>query len=316
MSRKRILFDTDPGVDDAMALLLALASPELEVVGVTTVFGNSTVEATTRNALNLLHFAGRTDIPVARGAARPMVLPLDRTAEHVHGEDAMGNIGWHALLHPDLKPIDRPAAQFIAATIMAHPGEITLVAVGPLTNVALALQLEPRLVHAVREVVIMGGTVSTPGNVSPVAEANLYADPHAAAVVFNAGLPLTMVGLDVTMQVKMDDSHFARLRQAGRFGQFVAQIVPFYQEAHRRRYGYPNGQIDTHDPSAMAYAIAPSLFAGERWSMTVVTDGPARGMTIADRRRRFLNTPAAYCLMHVDAPRVAQLITERLAAGA
>lgn len=313
MSRKRILFDTDPGVDDAMALLLALASPEIEVIGVTTVFGNSTIAATTRNALNLLHFAERADIPVACGAARPMVLPLQRTAEHVHGDDAMGNIGWHDVLDPNLKPIEVPAAQFIAETIMAHPGAITLLAVGPLTNLALALQLEPRIVQAVREVVIMGGSVSMPGNVSPVAEANIHADPHAAAMVFNAGFPLTMVGLDVTMQVKMDDNDFARLRAAGRFGKFVAQIVPFYQEAHRRRYGYPNGQIDTHDPSAMAYVIDPTLFEGEQWSVVVATEGPAQGMTIADRRRRFLDTPPVNCLMRVDAPRVAQLIVERLA---
>ncbi|MBK8835664.1 MAG: nucleoside hydrolase [Anaerolineae bacterium] len=212
MTRK-IIIDTDPGVDDAMAIYLALRSPELELVGLTTIFGNSNVEATTRNTLNLLHVAGRTDIPVARGAGRPLVLPPGPTGEWVHGDDAMGNIGWTTVLDPALKPIDIPAARFIVDTIMANPGEITLVPIGPLTNLALALQLEPRIAANVREIVMMGGSVLAPGNVSPLAEANAHNDPHAASVVFSADWPITMAGLDVT---GVDAHGRRRLRLPGR----------------------------------------------------------------------------------------------------
>lgn len=311
----KILFDTDPGIDDAMALLLALVSPEIEVVGVTTVFGNSHVEATTRNALNLLNLAGRPDIPVARGADRPMVRPRGQTGEFVHGDDAMGNIGWTAVHNPNQRPLDAPAAQFIVETVMARPGEITLVAVGPLTNIGLALQLEPRIAQAVRSVVIMGGSVATPGNVSPLAEANIYNDPHAAALVFGADWDVTMAGLDVTMAVRMDEAFFAALRRSGnRLAQFIARIAPFYQQFHRERYGYPDGGVDTHDPSAIAYLIDPTLFRAERWSVVVPLDGPAMGATIADRRGFFWTTPKVNCLMQVDAPRLLELLRARLTA--
>ena len=178
---RKIIIDTDPGVDDALAIFLALRSRELDVIGLTTVFGNSNVDATTRNALNLLHIAGRGDIPVARGAGVPLFIAPHGTAEWVHGDDAMGNIGWTAPLSPALQPHTLRAAEFIVQQVMAHPGEITLVPIGPLTNIALALQLEPRIAQHVREVVLMGGAVLAPGNVSPLAEANIHGAPHAAA---------------------------------------------------------------------------------------------------------------------------------------
>jgi inosine-uridine nucleoside N-ribohydrolase len=314
MATHAIILDTDPGIDDAMALFLALRSPEVTVVGLTTVFGNSTVEATTRNALNLLHVAGRTDIPVAQGAARPMVLSLGKTGEFVHGQDAMGDIGWTDVLDPDLKPVDQPAAQFIVEQVMSNPGQITLAAIGPLTNLALALQLEPRIAQTVRSVVIMGGSVSAPGNVSPTAEANIYNDPHAAELVFGAGWALTMVGLDVTTAVRMDEPRFAALRNsAGLLGRFVGQIAPCYQRFHHERYGYQDGAVDVHDPSAIAYLIDPTLFRGHEWRMVVPVDGPARGTTIADRRDHFLSTPKVNCLTEVDAPRVLNMLQTRLA---
>lgn len=315
MPKHAILLDTDPGIDDAMALLLALASPELEVLGMTTVFGNSTIEVTTRNALNLLNFAGRADIPVAQGARMPLVLSEVHTAEFVHGDDAMGNIGWHSVHNPAQRLLPIPAAQLIVETVMARPGEVTIVAVGPLTNLALALQLEPRLVSAVREVVIMGGTVLAPGNVSPLAEANIYADPHAAARVFSAGFLLTMAGLDVTLQVKMNDSYLRALAQRSRFGAFIAQIAPFYQDFHRRQHGYPDGQMDVHDPTAVAYLLAPELFKAQRWSMLVEIEGIARGATFADRAGVFWQTPKVNCLMDVDSAGVLRLFAERIAAA-
>lgn len=313
MSPYKVLYDTDPGIDDAMALFLALSSPEIEIIGLTTVFGNTHVEATTRNALNLLNFAGRPDIPVAKGADQPMVLPRGLTGEFVHGDDGMGNLGWRDVHNADQKPLDKHAAQFIVETIMNNPGEITLVAVGPMTNVGLALQLEPRIAQHVRNVVIMGGSVLAPGNVSPTAEANIHNDPHASALLFNAGWDITMAGLDVTTATQMDNRFFAALGNSpNKFGQFVASIIPFYQKFHRERYGMMDGKVHTHDPSAFAYLIDPTLFQGERWSVVVPVDGVSAGTTIADRNGQFFTTPKTNCLMQVDSERFLKMFRERL----
>ena len=315
MTRK-IIIDTDPGVDDAMAIFLALRSPDLELVGLTTVFGNSNVDATTRNALNLLHVAGRTDIPVARGAGRPLVNPPGPTGEWVHGDDAMGNIGWTTVLDPALKPVDVPAARFIVDMVMANPGEITLVPIGPLTNLALALQLEPRIAANVREIVMMGGSALAPGNVSPLAEANVHNDPHAASVVFSADWPITMAGLDVTESIPMDDAHFGALATSSDpLAPFIVKIVGFYQTFHRDWYGMVNGAIHTHDACAILYLLDPTLFSGERWPITVPHDGPAKGATLVDRRGHFYKTPPVHCLLKVDAPRLVGVYLERMGAS-
>ncbi len=305
---ENIIFDTDPGIDDAMALLLALNSPELNVVGLTTVFGNTHIEGTTRNALNLLDFAGRPDIPVARGAGRALVVPPGPHGEFVHGADGMGNIGWTKVNNPDQRPDPRHAAQFIVDTVMARPGEITLVPVGPLTNIAMAMQLEPRIVQNVKRVVIMGGTVLKPGNVSPTAEANVHNDPHASALVFGAGWDLTMVGLDVTEATLMDEPFFEGLRSSGaKFGRFIGSIVPFYQHFHHTAYGMMNGSTNTHDPSAIMYLLDPTLFRLRQFSVIVPVDGPTAGSVIADRRGTFYKTPKVSCAMMVDSHR---LLTE------
>jgi uridine nucleosidase len=308
-----ILFDTDPGVDDAMALLLALRSPEIQVVGVTTIFGNSNIEATTRNALNLLHFADRADIPVARGASVPLVLPHSRSAEFVHGPDAMGGIGWDSIHRPGHRAMDASAANFIVKTVMERPGEITLVAIGPLTNLALALQLEPRVAQAVKQVVIMGGTIVHPGNCSPVAEANIANDPHAAQAVFTADWDLTVAPLDVTHATTTDHTFYARLRASkDPFAQFISQITPFYQRFYASRDGNTTGSIPTHDPSAIAYLIDPTLFTSEAYAIQVPTEGLAIGATIADRQGRFYTHRKARCLLSVDSDRLRDLLFERL----
>lgn len=311
----RIIIDTDPGVDDAMAIFLALRSPEIELLGLTTVFGNSTVEATTRNALNLLDVAGRTEIPVARGASRPLSLPLGETGEWVHGADAMGNIGWSEALNPALGPASESAAEFIVNTVMARPGEVTLVPIGPLTNLALALHLEPRIARAVRQVVMMGGSALAPGNVSPVAEANVHNDPHAASLVFSADWPITMAGLDVTESIPMDDRHFAALAASpDPLARFVTRIVGHYQAFHRDWYGMKNGAIHTHDACAILYLLDPTLFTGTAWSVTVPPDGPAKGATLVDRRGHFYKTPKVHCLTGVDAPRLIRTYLSRMGA--
>ena len=313
MTPYKIIFDTDPGVDDAMALLLALSSPEIEVIGLTTVFGNSHVESTTINALNLLDLAGRTDIAVAKGADQPMVVARGLTGEFVHGDDAMGNLGWYQINNPSQKVLNQHAAQYIVETIMANPGEITLVPVGPLTNIGLALQLEPRIVQNVRNVVVMGGNVAHNGNVSPLAEANIHNDPHAASLVFSAGWDITMAGLDVTQEVIINQRFFDALgRSHNHFGQFIAKIIPHYQKFHYERYGMENGATNTHDPSAIAYLIDPTLFEGVLCSVVVPTEGYARGVTMADRNNHFYTTPKTNCLMKVDAPRFISMFQERL----
>ena len=314
MARK-IIFDTDPGVDDAMALLFVLNSPEIEIIGLTTIFCNSNVDATTRNALTLLDFAGRSDIPVAKGANVPLVIAPHPTGEFVHGDDAMGNIGWQHLNNPNVHEVDQHAAQFIVEQVMSQPGEITLVPVGPLTNIALALQLEPRIAKKVKEVVMMGGSVLHAGNVSPLAEANIHNDPHAAALVFRAEWPITMAGLDVTEMVQMNAAYFDELAAgSNRFGQFIRQIVAYYQQFHLDWYGMPNGEVHTHDPSAIAYLIDPSIYVGHQWPIMVATDGPAIGATIADRRLRFWKSPKVNCLMQVDGKRLLDLYRTRIRA--
>jgi uridine nucleosidase len=312
-----VLFDTDPGVDDAMALLLALRSPEINVIGVTTIFGNSHVDATTRNALNLLNFAGRPDIPVARGEEKPLVLPGGRYAEFVHGPDAMGGIGWDTVHRVGHGAVSSRAAEFMVETVLARPGEITLVAIGPLTNLARALQLEPRFASLVKQVVLMGGTVSHPGNCSPLAEANIFNDPHAAALVFEADWDLTIAPLDATHAAPMDNVFMERLRVSpDPFAQFIASITPFYQRFYASRDGNTTGRIPTHDPSAVAWLIDPTLFTSESYAIQVPTEGPAKGATIADRQGRFYTHRKARCMLGVDSDRLRELIFTRLTSTA
>lgn len=309
---KKIIIDTDPGVDDAMAILFALQSPELEVVGLTSVFGNVYTDLATQNALRLAEFAGRPDLPVAHGAELPLIAPLEYVADFVHGVDGLGNT-----YRPPAqgRAIDRPAAQFIVETVMAQPGEITLVPVGPLTNIALALALEPRLAANVAEVVLMGGAATVNGNVTPAAEANIIHDPHAADVVFRAGWPLTMVGLDVTMKTIMTGDYLASL-QSSRTGRFIYEISRFYQDFHTQSYGLEG--IHTHDPSAIAYVIEPALFKVERGPIRVVTEGIALGQTLLDSRQRWqgrhawTDMPAANVCVGVDSERLLALYKSRI----
>jgi uridine nucleosidase len=278
---KKIIIDTDPGVDDSMAILFAFNSPELEVVGLTSIFGNVHTDLATQNALRLVEFAGHPEVPVAHGANLPLVVPLSYVADFVHGADGLGNTHQPP---PQGQAIDIPAAQFIVETVMAHPGEITLVPVGPLTNIALALALEPRIAANVAEVVIMGGAATVNGNVNPAAEANIIHDPHAADIVFTANWPVTMVGLDVTMQTEMSEGFLASLRTS-RAGQFIYEISRFYQKFHEERYEGMRA-IHTHDPSAVAYLIDPTLFTTLSGPIRVPTEGVAMGQTLLDRRKR------------------------------
>lgn len=308
---KKIIIDTDPGIDDAMAILFALRSPELEILGLTTVFGNVHVPVASMNALRLVELEGHGHIPVAQGAGHSLMIATHTPPAEIHGENGLGNI---VLPTPEGKPIDIHAAQFIIETVMANPGEIVLVPVGPLTNIALALSLEPRIVENVKEVVIMGGCAWTSGNINPVAEANIYNDPHAADLVFQAGWPLVMVGLDVTKKTIMTKEYLAGLGKSGNPAvDLISRITPCYQDFHRSLYPDLSGNFHTHDPSAIAYVIAPELFQIIQTAVFVETEGRCRGQTIADVRLDWeVNNSISVCT-DVDSAAFLALFKERFA---
>ncbi len=313
---QKIIIDTDPGVDDAMAIFFALRSPELEVIGLTTVFGNVHTDLATINALRLLEIAGRPDIPVVQGASDPLAGPFNGPVPFVHGDDGQGNAH---LPPPTTRPHDGSAAAFIVEQVMAAPGEITLVPIGPLTNIALALRLEPRIAQNVRQVVLMGGNALCPGNATPAAEANIHNDPEAADVVFGAGWPVTMVGLDVTHKVNMTRAHLERYAQAQNpLAQHIARIVPFYRDYFESQHPGLDG-IYVHDSSAIAYVIDPSLFVTERWPLRVETQGISRGKTWpflgrgdSDRLGPWWGRPPVNVCVGVDAERLLALELSRL----
>lgn len=305
---KRIIIDTDPGVDDAMAILLAFRSPELRVEGLTTVFGNTGTEITTQNALRLAELAGHPTLPVARGAEKPLLRPFTGNGWVVHGRNGLGEV---AFPPPAGRPDPRRAAQFIVDTVLANPGEITLVPVGPLTNIALAALLEPRIAGLVREVVLMGGAAAVPGNVSPVAEANVHNDPEAAQVVFQAGWPLTMVGLDVTQQTVMSVDYLDALGAAGNpHTTFIHAIVQHYLRFHLER-GVPG--IYVNDSSALAYLIDPSLFTTREAHVEVeYRSEQQRGQTVADFGGQPGRAPNARVCVGVDSERFLAMYRQRL----
>jgi inosine-uridine nucleoside N-ribohydrolase len=294
MTRPLIL-DCDPGHDDAIAILLALASPEMDLCGITTVAGNQTIEHTTRNALRVLTLAGRTDVPVARGAATPLRREL-RTAPDVHGETGLDGAG--DLPEPVAVPCAEDAPTFLGARLL--PG-VTLVATGPLTNVALALTRGKRP----EALVWMGGGIHE-GDVTDTAEFNAFVDPEAAALVFASGIEPTMVGLDVTHRALVCAEHHRRLRAAGTAGGFVADLLDFYGGVYGERYGWSGPPV--HDALAVAVAVDPTLVRTEHVHVRVHTDGPQRGRTEIIPRK----PPNAHVAMDVDTPRFLELLCSRL----
>lgn len=274
----KVIFDTDPGIDDAMALLFLHAAPEVELVGITTTFGNGTIETTTRNALYLAERFG-IDAPVARGAAAPLVGTAGEPPTFVHGGNGLGDI---ALPQTVARTADsRPAYRMIIDLVRASPGEITVVAVGRMTNLALALREDPEIAGLVKQVVIMGGAFGIGGvlgNVTPAAEANIWGDPLAADEVTGAAWPLVMVGLDVTQKTRMPTPYLRAIaNEAGEVGRFIWEISRFYEDFHLQ------GGVDSiyvHDSSAVAYLLAPELFETRGGAVRVVTEGIAFGQTI------------------------------------
>jgi len=312
----RIIIDTDPGIDDAMAIVYALASPELDVVGLTTVFGNAHVETCTTNALRILDIAGRPDIPVAQGAGRPLASAYRGPAAHVHGVDGLADVPL-----PDVPrnahALDLDAAHFIIEQVMAAPGEITLVPIGPLTNIALAMLLRPDLPQHLAGMVIMGGAAFVPGNASPAAEANILNDPEAADIVFGADCPIVMCGLDVTEATIITSAQIEALGhiQTPR-AQMAAAILPFYRDFHLS-HGGPDG-IHVHDSTCISYLLAPQHYKAAHHPIRVDTGySVSRGKTLPATRRLRPDSPwvgrgDVTILTEVDAAAVVALELARL----
>ena len=310
MTRQPVIIDTDPGQDDAIAILLALASPELEVLGLTTVAGNVPLALTSRNARIVLELANRRDIPVHAGADRPLLRPLV-TAEFVHGKTGLDG---PMLPEPTMAMAEGHAVDFIIQTVMARtPGTVTLCPLGPLTNIALALAREPQIAPRLKQIVLMGGGGFEGGNITPVAEFNFFVDPHAAARVFQAGVPITMAPLDVTHQALTTRKRVAAIRAAGSpLMEAVAQWMEFFERFDEQKYGQEGGPL--HDPCVIAWLLKPELFSGRDCFVQIECQSEmTMGQSVIDWWGVTGQTANARVLGGIDADGFYALIAERLA---
>ena len=307
---RKIIIDTDPGQDDAVAILLALASPELEVVGITAVAGNVPLALTEKNARKICELAGRPETLVFAGADRPLERKLV-TAEHVHGKTGLDGPD---LPEPEMPLQDKNAVDFIVETLMAAaPGEITLCPLGPLTNIALAMRQEPAIVPRIREIVLMGGGFFEGGNITPTAEFNIYVDPEAADIVFRSGVPITMMPLDVTHKALTSRVRVDAFRALGtRTGEATAQLLDFFERFDEEKYGTDGGPL--HDPCVIAWLIKPELFSGRDCNVEVELQSELTlGMTVVDWWRVTDRPKNAFVVRDIDADGFFGLLTERLA---
>ncbi|KAJ0788101.1 putative inosine nucleosidase [Helianthus annuus] len=313
---KKIIIDTDPGIDDVMAIFLALRSPEVNVIGLTTIYGNVYTTLATRNALHLLEVAGRTDIPVAEGSHVSYVKATKlRVADFVHGVDGLGNQNFP---QPKSKPIEKSAAEYLVEQARLYPGEITLVALGPLTNIALAIELDPAFTKNIGQIVLLGGAFLVNGNVNPASEANIFGDPEAADIVFTCGADVLAIGLNVTHQVILTDHDRDMLAESnGIFAKYLSKILEFYFSYHRDAYNMKG--VYLHDPTTILAAVNPSLMTYTEGVVRVQTSGITRGLSLFfNKQKRFneetewCNKPTVKVAVTVDAPEVVKLVMERL----
>ncbi|GAB2265476.1 Probable uridine nucleosidase 2 [Dionaea muscipula] len=314
--KKKIIIDTDPGIDDAMAIFVALQSPEVEVIGLTTIYGNVYTTLATRNALHLLETAGRGDIPVAEGSHVTLTRGTKlRIADFVHGTDGLGNQNFPP---PNGKPVEQSAVAFLIEQANLYPGEVTVVALGPLTNIAMAVQADPAFSKNIRQIVLLGGAFSVNGNVNPAAEANIFGDPDAADVVFTSGADILAVGINVTHQVVFTNADREKLAQSnGKYARYLHKILDVYFSYHQDTYNMKG--VYLHDPATILAAINPSLFTYTEGVVRVQTNGITRGLTILyNKQKRFAEVtewtdkPSVKVAVTVDAPEVVRLVMERL----
>mmetsp|Transcript_16998 Transcript_16998/g.55606 ORF Transcript_16998/g.55606 Transcript_16998/m.55606 type:complete len:338 (+) Transcript_16998:43-1056(+) len=314
-----IIVDTDPGVDDVMAIALAFTSPEeVDVIGLTTMYGNVRTPMATTNALHLLELADRADVPVAQGALGPIRGGVkERIADFVHGSDGLGNTG---VPSPNGTKHAKSAAEFIVDQANVRPGEVVLVALAGLTNVALALHLDPELKTKLKKVVILGGAFTCNGNVNPAAEANIFSDPEAADLVFGSGLPIDVVGLDVTTKCILTGKQLKELGASeSRFGKYTESICEFYRAYHVKSYGLDG--VYLHDPAAMVMVFREELFEFKSGAVRVeVAEGVMRGKTLLDEGEKkwvgsnpWMDRPKVRVALRCDTERVTEEIFARLA---
>ncbi|WVZ71842.1 hypothetical protein U9M48_020376 [Paspalum notatum var. saurae] len=338
--RKKVIIDTDPGIDDAMAIFVALRSPELQLLGLTTTFGNVHTALATRNALHLLEAVGRTDIPVAEGSHVTIKKAAKlRIASFVHGADGLGNQDFPP---PAAKPVDQSAAAFMVEQANLYPGQVTVVALGPLTNLALAIELDPSFPKKIGQIIILGGAYSINGNVNPAAEANIFGDPDAADMVFTCGADILAVGLNVTHQVVLTGSAFCnvtiseapflhfdtspfvtdadreKLEQCdSKYARYLCKIMGIYFDYHKDAY-FIKG-VYLHDPTTVIAAVNPSLLTCTEGVVRVQTVGITKGLTIFDNTKKrygeitaWSGMPTVKVAVTVDAPAVVDLMMQRL----
>ena len=305
-----LIIDTDPGQDDAVAILLALASPEINLLGITTVAGNVPLALTQENARKICDLAGRTDMQVFAGLDRPLVRPLV-TAEHVHGRTGLDG---PVLPDPETPLQEQHAVDYIIDTLRREPaGSVTLAPIGPLSNIAMAMQRAPDIIPRIRQIILMGGAYFEVGNITPAAEFNIYVDPHAAQVVFASGVPVIMMPLDVTHKALTRTDRVAALRAIGnRTGVAVAEMLEFFERFDEAKYGSDGGPL--HDPCTVAWMIAPDIFNGRPCNVEIETASPlTMGMTVVDWWQVSTRPHNALVIGDLDADRFFALITERLA---
>lgn len=307
---KKVILDVDTGIDDAMALSYAVRSPELEVIGITTCFGNTSVEEATRNTFQVLDYL-EAEIPVAAGADKPLFRDhLKGKATRVHGENGIGDT---AHPFPKREPIGQHAADFIVSKVKENPKQVTLILVGSLTNMATAIMKDPEIIHLVKEVIIMGGAVTVPGNVTPAAEANIYTDPEAAEYVFRSGLPITLVGLDVTLKTLLPRKYLEIWRAKNtRLSNYMADITEHYMNAYLQFYTDIQG-CGLHDPLAVAVAIDRTFVKTKPVHVQVDIEGTiSLGRTVGDLRPKPAQPPNMEVCLEVDADRFLQHFASRV----
>jgi len=276
--RDRVIIDTDPGIDDSMTILMAFEEPSIEIIGLTTIFGNVTTEYATRNALLLCERAGHSEVPVAEGSPEPLKGGTPRVADFVHGSDGLGNLFLPA---PATKKVEESAAEFMVNKVSQFPGEISVLALGPLTNVALAIQKDSSFASKVKKIVVLGGAFFAAGNVNPAAEANIYGDPDAADVVFTSGADIDVVGINITTQVCFLDEDLLELRNSkGKHAQFLCDMCKFYRDWHAESDGFHG--IFLHDPVSFTALVHPEYFTFKKGVVRVETQGICTGHTLMD----------------------------------
>ena len=310
MSPRKIIIDTDPGQDDAVAILLAFASEELEVLGITAVAGNVPLELTQKNARIICELAGRQDVPVFAGCDAPLVHNLV-TAEHVHGKSGLDG---PKLTEPTMALQEAHAVDFIIETLRREAaGTVTILPLGPLTNIATAFQKAPDIVEKVQEIVLMGGAYFEVGNITPAAEFNIYVDPEAAEIVFKSGVPLVVLPLDVTHKALVTAPRIDAFRDLGTpVGDMVAAWTDFFERFDKEKYASPGAPL--HDPCTVAYLLAPELFRGRKINVEIETLSPlTRGMTVADWWGVTDRATNALFIGDVDVDGFFQLLTDRIA---